>query len=127
MQFLGRVHPQELRSLYAGATALLMPSVGYEVFGIVILEAFAQRTPAIVHDLGALPEVVEEADGGIAYRTADELVAAMERLRTDPEARGRLGEQGHAAWRRLWTEEPHLDRYLATVEELRGPAFQGRQ
>jgi glycosyltransferase involved in cell wall biosynthesis len=119
VHFLGRVHPSELPSLYAGAIALLVPSVGYEVFGIVILEAFAQRTPAIVHDLGALPEVVEESGGGFAYRSRGELVEAMERLRGDTGLRHELGERGHEAWRRLWTEEPHLGSYFTAIDEAR--------
>jgi glycosyltransferase involved in cell wall biosynthesis len=119
VRFLGRVHPSELPPLYAGAISLLVPSIGYEVFGIVILECFAQRTPAIVHDLGALPEVVEEAGGGLVYRTAAELVEAMETLRTDPARRSALGEAGHEALGRLWSEEAHVESYLARIEEAR--------
>ena len=52
VRFLGRVHPAELDALYAGAIALLVPSVGYEMFGIVIARGIRPRTPAIVHDLG---------------------------------------------------------------------------
>jgi glycosyltransferase involved in cell wall biosynthesis len=120
VQFLGRVHPSELAPLYAGAISLVVPSIGYEVFGIVILEAFAQRTPAIVHDLGALPEVVEESGGGLIYRTPDELVAALERLRTDTTLRNDLGGRGHDAVKRLWSEEAHVAQYFEAIEEARG-------
>jgi glycosyltransferase involved in cell wall biosynthesis len=119
VRFLGRVHPSELPPLYAGAVSLLVPSIGYEVFGIVILEGFAQRTPAIVHDLGALPEVVEEAGGGLVYRSPGELVEAMEALRTDPERRRTLGQAGHDALGRLWSEAVHIDTYLTLIEEAR--------
>jgi glycosyltransferase involved in cell wall biosynthesis len=119
VRFLGRVHPSELRPLYAGAIATLVPSIGYEVFGIVLLESFAQRTPAIVHDLGALPEVVTEAKGGLVYRTPAELVVALEQLGQDGATRDELGGNGYETWKRLWTEDPHLDAYLGVVEELR--------
>ncbi len=65
-------------ALYAGAVALVVPSIGYEVFGIVALEAFARGTPAIAHDLGALTEVIEDSGGGLLYRTPAELRDAME-------------------------------------------------
>ncbi len=80
VRFLGRLHPSELGQLYEGAVALVVPSIGYEVFGIVALEAFARRTPAIAHDLGALTEVIEDSGGGLLYRTTAELREAMDRL-----------------------------------------------
>lgn len=110
-------------ALYRGATALLVPSVGYETFGIVIVEAMARGTPSIVHDLGALPEVIEDSGGaGIVYRTTDELLDAMRRLRADPGLRSKLGERGRRAWQERWSEEPHLEGYFAAIEEARGAA-----
>jgi glycosyltransferase involved in cell wall biosynthesis len=119
VHFLGRVAQAELGPLYSGAIALVVPSVGYEVFGLVLLEAFARGTPAIVHDLGALPEIVEESGGGLVYRTTAELVQALRSLQRDRELRDRLGEAGHDAWRRLWTTEPHLSGYFEAIEAAR--------
>ena len=120
VRFLGRVHPSELPALYAGAVSLLAPSVGYETFGIVVLEAFAQRTPAIVHDLGALPELVEDAGGaGLVYATITELVDAMRSLHADRSLRQELGERGYSAWRRLWSEEAHITGYFDAIAEAR--------
>jgi glycosyltransferase involved in cell wall biosynthesis len=119
VRFLGRVPQDELGRLYAGATALVVPSAGYEVFGLVVLEAFAHGTPVVVHDLGALPELVEDSGGGIVYRTQDELVAALERLRADPALRDELGRRGRDALGRLWSEERHLSAYFEAIEEAR--------
>jgi len=119
VRFVGRVHPQALRELYAGAVAVLVPSLVYETFGLIALEGFAQRTPVIVRDLGAPPEVVADSGGGFTYRTQDELVEAMERLRTNPALRAELGSRGYEAWRRLWSEDAHLDAYFAAIEEAR--------
>jgi glycosyltransferase involved in cell wall biosynthesis len=117
VRFLGRVHPTALHALYGGAIATLVPSVCYEVFGIVTLESFANRTPVIVRDLGALPEAVEESGGGYTYRTEGELLAAMEALRQDPALRRELGERGYRGYLRHWSEEPHLEQYFAIIEE----------
>jgi glycosyltransferase involved in cell wall biosynthesis len=120
VRFLGHVPQDRLDGLYRHATALVVPSIGYEVFGLVVLEAFARGTPAIVHDLGALPELVEDSGGGFVYRTPDELIAALERLRTDPAERDALGRRGREAWQRLWSEQVHLDAYFQAIEEARG-------
>jgi glycosyltransferase involved in cell wall biosynthesis len=119
VHFLGHVPQGQLGALYRDATALIVPSVGYEVFGLVVLEAFARRTPAIVHDLGALPELVEDSGGGLVYRTTTELVEAIERLRTDHAHRDELGRRGHEAWHRLWSEDRHLTGYFDAIEAAR--------
>jgi glycosyltransferase involved in cell wall biosynthesis len=120
VRFLGQVDSAQLAGLYVGATALLIPSVGYETFGMVGVEAMARRTPVIVNDLGALPELVAESGGGFVYRTTAELRDAMQRLLVDAELRRHLGERGYDAWQRLWSERPHIEGYLAAVAEARG-------
>jgi glycosyltransferase involved in cell wall biosynthesis len=119
VRFLGYVPQSRLDALYRDATALVVPSVGYEVFGLVVLEAFARQTPVIVHDLGALPELVADSGGGLVYRTPEELVAALESLRTDKTLRDDLGAKGHDAWRRLWSEARHLTAYFEAIDEAR--------
>jgi glycosyltransferase involved in cell wall biosynthesis len=119
IRFLGRLHPAQLSGLYAGAIATVVPSLCYETFGMVSLEAFAQHTPVIVRDLGGLPEPVLESGGGFVYRNDDELVPAMEVLRTNPARRRELGERGYDAYLRNWSEQPHLRAYFAAIAEAR--------
>ena len=118
VRFVGRLPFEELASLYAGATAVLAASIGYETFGMTVLEGFAQKTPAIVRALGPLPEAVEESGAGFVYRTDVELVEALETLRTDRGLRDELGGRGYAAYRERWSEEPHLRTYFGFIEEL---------
>ncbi len=119
VHFLGHVHEAELGALYRDAIALLVPSVGYEVFPLVVLESFTQRTPVIVNDLGGLPEMVADSRGGHTYRTQDELLAAMDELLEQPGRRRELGENGHRAWQRLWSEDRHLESYFGLVDSAR--------
>ncbi len=93
-----------------------MPSICYEVFGIIILEAFTQKTPVIVNDLGALSEVVAESGGGFTYKSQQQLVEAMDRLRGDSQLRAELGQRGHQAYLARWSKEPHLRMYRALIE-----------
>ena len=115
----GYVPPHDLYAYYRHACAVIVPSVGYETFGIVILEAFTQRTPVIAHRIGALTEIVQCSRGGLLYDSPHELINAMETLRTRPDVRTTLGEQGHTAYRRYWTPEAHLQKYFALIEEIR--------
>jgi glycosyltransferase involved in cell wall biosynthesis len=119
VRFLGQLDGARLSRLYKGAVALLVPSLGYEVFPLVTLEAFAQGTPAVVRDIGGLPEAVVDSGGGYTYRSNEELERALDELVRDEALRNRLGQEAHAGWLRLWSEEPHLERYLATIGDVR--------
>ncbi len=119
IHFLGRMTPTQLRGVYARAIALLVPSITFETFGQVIIEAYAVRTPVIVRDLGPLPEIVAESGGGLVFRDDAGLREAMKLLRADPVLRDALGEAGYRAYRSRWTEETHLERYLGLIRHLR--------
>ncbi len=119
IKFLGRLDQERLSELYRLAVAVIVPSICYETFGIIIIEAFSHKTPVIVNDLGALPEVVEESGGGFIYRSQDELRAAMARLAEDRSVRNDLGEKGYAAYLKYWNEDAHLERYLNLIEETK--------
>lgn len=121
--FLGPRQQLELRRYYRHAIAVVVPSLCYEVFGIIILEAYRERTPVIVHGLGGLRELVEESQGGFAYRTSDELLDAMQRLRTDHELRCTMGEYGYKKYLERWSEDVHLDTYLQLLKRAAGRKF----
>ena len=120
VRFLGRVHPEALRGLYAAATAVLVPSLVYETFGFVTLEALAQRTPVIATRLGAVGELALESGGGLTFGDEEELVAALDRMLDEPRLRDELGARGYAAFVERWSEEPHLEQYLSLVTETLG-------
>jgi glycosyltransferase involved in cell wall biosynthesis len=117
VRFTGALPFDTLRTLYKDAIAVLAPSVGYETFGMMTIEAFARRTPAIVRDLGGLPEPVRESGAGFVYRDDAELLEAMEALRTDTALRTELGRRGHLAYLERWAPEPHLRAYFDLIEQ----------
>jgi len=118
VHFLGAQPQDKLQRYYRHALAVLVPSSGYEVFGLVVLEAYQQRTPVIARSLGGLTEVVEQSrGGGFLYRGNDELLAAMERLRADTALRREMGNRGYQAYQEYWTEEAHLKAYLDLLAE----------
>ena len=117
VELVGRLDPGRLAELFAGALALVAPSLFYETFGYVLLEAAAVGTPAIVRRRGALPEVVERIGAGLVFDTDDELAAAVRRLAGDPALRRDLGVRARAGALREGGEERHVERYLGLVRE----------
>jgi glycosyltransferase involved in cell wall biosynthesis len=99
--------------------ALIVPSLCCEVSAQVTIEAFVQRTPVIVRNLGGMPELIEESGGGFVYETDAELLAAMEQLLANRALRDELGQRGYQAYQQKWTPEAHLERYLEMVAQAR--------
>lgn len=119
IDFLGHLSKQELYTFYRQATALLVPSLCFEIFGLVILEAFREQTPVIVRNLGGIPEIIEDSGGGCTYDTNDELIAVMDRLLADSSYRNDLGRRGYLTYKQKWTEEAHLKRYFDLINDIK--------
>ncbi|MCI0437023.1 MAG: glycosyltransferase family 4 protein, partial [Gemmatimonadetes bacterium] len=118
VRFLGRIAIERLRELYRDAVALIVPSVCFETFGIIIIEAFQQGTPVIARRIGPFPEIVEKAKGGLLFDGTDEMVAAMRRMLEQPGLRENLAESGKAAFEAHWSESAVVPQYLELVRRV---------
>lgn len=116
VHFLGAIPYSRLEGLIRHAIAVVVPSVGYEVFPTVVLEAYAQGTPVIGHRLGPLPEMLD-GRGGLTYSDNRELVEALEELRTNRQRRDALGRMASATYEANWTPERHLEAYFTLIAE----------
>jgi glycosyltransferase involved in cell wall biosynthesis len=117
VKFLGRIANEDLGRYYEHAVAAVMPSLGYETFGIVLIEAFRYRTPVIARRIGPFPEIVTDSNGGLLFSTADEFLAAMSTLQRDPARRDALAMNGYRACRERWSEDVVIGKYLSLVDE----------
>lgn len=120
VQFVGLQGRDGLRRLFHGARAVVVPSLFPETFGYVVLEAFAVRTPVVVHlDGGAIAETGVESGGGLGYRTDAEMLLALRRIVHDPDLRDELAHEGYTVRTNEWSEAAHLDRYLGLIGSIR--------
>jgi len=114
VRFVGRVPEAEVIELCASALAVVVPSVGYETFGGVAIEAMAVGTPAVVRALGPLPEVVE-CGGGLTFDTDDDMVRVMQRLVDDPVEASRLGKEAARVVTERFSEGLFFSRYFDVI------------
>ena len=93
--FLGRLPDSQIADLLATADLLVVPSLGGEVFGMVIAENMLRGIPILASDLGAFVEVL--GDAGRTFKTADsaDLARRIVQLLDDPAASQRLGVAAH--------------------------------
>ncbi len=71
IKFLGRVPKSELPEIFAKTTLVVVPSLGGEVFGMVVAENMRNGLPVIASDLGAFSEVL--GGTGLLFKTGDAL------------------------------------------------------
>lgn len=119
IRFLGRLPQSRLRRYYRGALALLAPSAGWETFGLVLIEAFREGTPAIARRRGPFPEIVGRSGAGHLFGDRRELVDALQRLRDDAEHRRTLGRTARRSFLEHWSEDAVMPRYLELVRRAR--------
>lgn len=117
IRFVGRRSQEEVLELCRTATALVVPSAGYETFGGVAVEAMAVGTPVVVRNLGALPELVAHGGGRLFDGDAD-MVAVLQGLVDDPEVRAILGREARAVAQEHYGEGRFFRRYFELVGEL---------
>jgi glycosyltransferase involved in cell wall biosynthesis len=115
VRFIGRVPNKELARYYEHAVAVIVPSVGFETFGVVLIEAFRHQTPVIARRIGPFPEIVEQSGGGELFQNEEQLIGTMRMLQQDPEHRSALGQRGYKACQERWSEDVVIRRYLEIV------------
>jgi glycosyltransferase involved in cell wall biosynthesis len=79
VRFVGRVSEDELRDWYRAADLFVLPTVAYEGFGMVTLEALASGTPVVGTTAGATPQLLEPLDRRLVARgsSPESLAAAI--------------------------------------------------
>jgi glycosyltransferase involved in cell wall biosynthesis len=116
VELLGAQPRDRVFELMAGAAALVVPSLWYEAFPLVILEAFAAGLPVVVSAIGSLATIVSDGVDGLHASAGDAgaLAQAIRRLIADPALRRRLGQGAYQAWQTRFTPE-HNHEHLVGV------------
>ena len=93
VELLGYVTQAGRETLFAGARALILPSLD-EGFGLPVLEAMSAGVPVVVSNRGALPEVVGTSGVIVDPAQPDELATALASIIDDSDAAARWGTAG---------------------------------
>ncbi|MBD3368056.1 MAG: glycosyltransferase [Candidatus Eisenbacteria bacterium] len=128
LRLVGFVEDDELVSYYQAADLFVLPSLAFEGFGMVTLEALACGTPAVGTPIGATPELLKPLAGQLVLGGTDAvairrgLSAVLEWL-SDEEAARALRQQCRRYVERRYGWDVSVDRLEELLLELhsRGP------
>jgi glycosyltransferase involved in cell wall biosynthesis len=114
ISFLGQVPPGVVEGQMANARMVVVPSVCFEGFPMVIREAFAFGTPVAVSALGPLPSVVEDGRCGLLFApgNASDLLAKVAAAFDSPVVLESLSARARESFEESYTEEANYQRLL---------------
>jgi L-malate glycosyltransferase len=100
---------------------LVLPSIAYEGFGMVLLEAMLYKKPMIGTNIGGVPEVIGDAGLVVEPGAPGELAGALARLLDDPRLCDELGKKGFMRLNKEFTAAMMAEKYfsLTRSEEIR--------
>jgi glycosyltransferase involved in cell wall biosynthesis len=130
-RFLGHLRSGELSQFYRFSRIVVAPSLWYETFCLIAMEAQAYGKPVICSRLGALPEVVDCGVTGLLFQTgdADELAEKIQYLWDRPDLCRRMGDAGREKFRRSYSPQQYYERLMVVYEkaiELGPPILHGK-
>ncbi len=113
---------EELQCAYAAADVFVTPSICFDTFGLVNLEAMEHAKPVVATVFGGSPEVVEDGVTGYIANPfqLDAFVGRLRTLLADPALRERMGVAGRERMRAHFTIERLTEEFLEEYERVRG-------
>jgi len=120
VQFLKRLGPDELRAFYENSRVVVVPSVWFEQFPMVILEAMALGLPVVASRIGGLPEIVEEGVTGRLFEpgNAEDLAEKVRSLWREPDLCRQMGKAGQEKVRREYSQDAYYRNLVAVYQTV---------
>lgn len=129
IEFLGQKQASDVMDLMAGAEFLVMPSLWYETFGLVIIEAFANAKPVIASRLGAMTELIQEGQTGLHFDPGNprDLAAKVTWAVDHPSKMRTMGQNARSVFEQHYSAEKNHDRLMEIYQFALGSARGARQ
>jgi glycosyltransferase involved in cell wall biosynthesis len=104
----------DLAAAYAATDVFATPSICFDTFGLVNLEAMEHRKPVVATNFGGSPEVVADGETGFVENPFDveAFAGRIAALLDDEGLRQRMGEAGYLRLRQRFMIDRLVDEYL---------------
>lgn len=120
VRLLGRLGREAVLAVMNQSVAVIVPSICYETFGMVVIEAFACGTPVIASRIGALADIVTDGETGLLFETGNprDLADKMAWALAHPEKMAEMGRKARAQYEAEFTPEKNYSQLIAIYEDV---------
>ncbi|MEK7137939.1 MAG: glycosyltransferase family 4 protein [Patescibacteria group bacterium] len=116
--FTGWVERTEMKTAYASADIVLVPSICLDAFPRVILEAMAAGKPVVGTCYGGAPEIIEDGITGYVVNPFNikKMAGKIIDLLKNPEKAGKFGKAGYERIRTNFNLREKVDQIISNYE-----------
>lgn len=120
LRYLGFLKGQALTDAIRNAMCVACPSICYDNFPNVVIEAYACGKPVIASRLGSLPEIVEDGKTGYTFapKNREEIARCIRTLYENPEGCRELGRNARKAAEEKYAPQAHWQRFLEIARRV---------
>jgi glycosyltransferase involved in cell wall biosynthesis len=121
VEWLGSRSKVEVSRLMADAAFLVAPSICYETFGLVLIEALAAGLPVFTSRLGAMAELISDGQTGKLFTAgnSDELVSVVKWALSRPDQLKAMRRKARLEFEIKYTAEASYSQLVSIYEALR--------
>ena len=114
LEWLGRKSKQEVLALMKDALILVFPSIWYEGFPMVILEAYAVGLPVIASELGGMSSIIVSGSTGRFFQpgNAEDLVQQIEWVLENPQELRKMRLKARAEFEAKYTAQQNYHKLM---------------
>jgi glycosyltransferase involved in cell wall biosynthesis len=111
INWLGHQQHAQILALMKAAHVLIFPSLWYEGFPRVILEAFAVGLPVLASKVGSMASLVEHGYTGLHFQVGDsaDLAQQVALMLNEPALRTQMGQAARATYEQYYTAERNYE------------------
>jgi glycosyltransferase involved in cell wall biosynthesis len=109
----------EVMNRMRAASFLVLPSIWYEGFPVIIAEAYSVGLPVIASKLGSLEELVHDGETGLHFEAGNaiDLARKVEWAYRNPEAMAQMGRRARVTYENRYTSGVNYASLLAIYKQ----------
>ena len=114
IEWLGRKPFTEVLTLMGQAKAVVIPSVFFETFGRIIIEAYSSGTPVVASRIGAMQELVLDGETGYFFEPGDsaDLMSKVKFVLSNEDARQQMRTKARTEFESKYTFDHNFQMLL---------------